>query len=115
VLALPACHPRCWWGLALRVTLDVQPSIVPALVLTALMAASVGYAMGHAISNPQLTNMVTNLVVFFVLLFSPIAFPPSGSPVAADGDAWLPFEHMAAVVRASLAPHLVPAAWRATT
>lgn len=91
------------------VTLDVQPSIVPALVLTSLMAASVGYAMGHAIPNPQLTNMVSNLLVFFVLLFSPIAFPGSQFPSWLQTlNAWLPFEHMAAVVRSSLAPQLVP-------
>ena len=110
VLALPGVVIALLVGVwRYGVTLDVQPSIVPALVLTALMAASVGYAMGHAISNPQLTNMVTNLVVFFVLLFSPIAFPPSRFPQWLQTvNAWLPFEHMAAVVRASLAPHLVP-------
>ena len=73
------------------------------------MAASVGYGIGQAISNPQLINMVTNLVVFFVLLFSPIAFPPSQFPSWLQTvNAFLPFEHMAAVVRASLAPQLVP-------
>lgn len=91
------------------VTLNVQPSIVPALVLTSLMASSVGFAMGHAISNAQLISMLTNLVVFFVLLFSPIAFPASQFPEWLQTvNAWLPFEHMADVVRASLAPHLVP-------
>lgn len=91
------------------VALDVQASIVPALALTALMAASVGYALGNAISNPLLIPLLTNLVVFFVLLFSPIAFPASQFPGWLQAvNAWLPFEHMAAVVRASLAPRLVP-------
>jgi ABC-2 type transport system permease protein len=53
--------------------------------------------------------MVTNHVVFFVLLFSPIAFPPSRFPERLQTvNARLPFQHMAAVVRASLAPNLVP-------
>ena len=90
------------------VTLDVQPTIIPALLLTSLMAASVGYAMGNAISNARLIPLVTNLVVFFVLLFSPIAFPASQFPQWLQTlNTWLPFEHMAAVVRASLAPQLV--------
>lgn len=92
------------------VTLDVQPSIVPALALTSLMAVSVGYAMGHAISNARLIPLVTNMVVFFVLLFSPIVFPASQFPPWLQTlNAWLPFEHMADVIRASLAPQLVPA------
>jgi len=110
VLALPGVIVALWAGvLRYGVTLDVQPTIVAALLLTSLMAASVGYGIGHAVSNPQLINMVTNLVVFFVLLFSPIAFPASQFPAWLQTlNAFLPFEHMADVVRASLAPQLVP-------
>lgn len=110
LLALPGVVVALWAGtVRYGVTLDVQPSIVPAVLLSSLMAASVGYGIGQAISNPQLINMVTNLVVFFVLLFSPIAFPPSQFPSWLQTvNAFLPFEHMAAVVRASLAPQLVP-------
>jgi ABC-2 type transport system permease protein len=110
LLALPGVVVALWAGvLRYGVTLDVQPTIAPALLLTSLMAASVGYAMGHAIPNAQLTNLIANLIVFFVLLFAPIAFPASQFPTWLQTvNAWLPFEHMATVVRASLAPQLVP-------
>jgi ABC-type polysaccharide/polyol phosphate export permease len=44
-----------------------------------------------------------------VLLFSPIAFPASQFPgwLQTIND-WLPFVHMATVIRAGLAPVLVP-------
>jgi ABC-2 type transport system permease protein len=83
-------------------------SLVGALVLVALMTSSVGFALGHAVENPLLINLVGNLTIFFVLLFSPIVFPPEQLP------GWLqavhevlPFQHMAATIRAGLTDGVV--------
>jgi ABC-2 type transport system permease protein len=79
-----------------------------AVVLTALMTSSVGYGLGHAIKNPLLINLIGNLTIFFVLLFSPIVYPPEQLP------GWLqaihqvlPFQHMAATLRAGLTDGMI--------
>jgi ABC-2 type transport system permease protein len=81
---------------------------VAAVLLVALMTSSVGFALGHSVENPLLMNLIGNLTIFFVLLFSPIVFPPEQLP------GWLqavhqvlPFQHMAATMRAGLTDGLV--------
>jgi ABC-2 type transport system permease protein len=81
---------------------------VAAVALTALMTSSVGYGIGHAIKNPLLTNLLGNLTIFFVLLFSPIVFPPAQLPGWLQAvHSVLPFQHMAATLRAGLTDGLV--------
>lgn len=84
-------------------TLRVSWLAVPAMVLVALTATTVGLGIAYA-ATPPVTNMVTQLIVFVALMFSPINFPADRLPE------WLqtihqvlPFQHMAQVVRESLA------------
>ena len=84
-------------------TLRVSPSIVPAVLLTISTATLIGYAFAHAIRKPMITNMITQLLIFVILGFSPINFPPENLPGWLQTvNEWLPFQHMAAVVRDSL-------------
>jgi ABC-2 type transport system permease protein len=89
-------------------TLHVSPAIVPAVLLTIGTATLIGYAFAHAIPKPMVTNMITQLLIFVILGFSPINFPPENLPgwLAAFNE-WLPFQHMAAVIRAALTNGLV--------
>jgi ABC-2 type transport system permease protein len=89
-------------------TLQVSPAIVPAVLLTIGTATLIGYAFAHAIPKPMITNMITQLLIFVILGFSPINFPPENLPgwLAAVNE-WLPFQHMAAVIRAALTEGLV--------
>ena len=89
-------------------TLQVSWDIVPAVLLTIGTATLVGYAFAHAIPKPMITNMITQLLIFVILGFSPINFPPENLPdwlVAVNE--WLPFQHMASVIRAALTDGLV--------
>jgi len=89
-------------------SLQVSPIIVPAVLLTIGTATLIGYAFAHAIPKPMITQMITQLLIFTILGFSPINFPPENLPdwlVAVNE--WLPFQHMAAVVRAALTEGLV--------
>jgi len=89
-------------------SLHVSAAIVPAVLLTIGTATLIGYAFAHAISKPMVTMMITQLLVFTILGFSPINFPPENLPGwLATVNEWLPFEHMAAVVRAALTDGLV--------
>jgi ABC-2 type transport system permease protein len=88
--------------------LDVSWTVVPAVLLTIGTATLVGYAFAHAIPKPMITQMITQLLIFMILGFSPINFPPENLPdwlVAVNQ--WLPFQHMAAVIRDSLTTGLV--------
>jgi ABC-2 type transport system permease protein len=88
--------------------LQISWVIVPAVLLTIGTATLVGYAFAHAIPKPMITNMITQLVIFMILGFSPINFPPENLPDwLASVNQWLPFQHMAAVVRAALTDGLV--------
>lgn len=90
-------------GWRYNAALTVRPSIVPAIVLAALMSASVGYCMAHAIEDPRVTNLITNVLIFVVLLFSPIVVPIAQFPHwLAIVQRWLPFYHMAVVIRGGL-------------
>jgi ABC-2 type transport system permease protein len=90
------------------VTYAVSPLFPLAVVLVALMSASVGFGLAHGIANVQITNLITNVLVFVVLLFSPIIVPLSQFPdwLAAIHQ-WLPFHHMAVVLRDGLTEGLV--------
>ena len=92
------------YGIAFSVT----PSIVPAVLLTVFTGTMLGYALSHAIANPMTTRMVAQMLVFFVMAFSPILYPASQQPDwLATVNGWLPFEHMATIVRAGLTTGMV--------
>ncbi len=89
-------------------TLQVSWAIVPAVLLTIGAATLVGYSFAHAIPKPMITQMVTQLLIFMILGFAPINFPPENLPDwLAAVNQWLPFQHMAAVIRAALTDGLV--------
>jgi ABC-2 type transport system permease protein len=89
-------------------TLQVSWAVVPAVLLTIGTATLIGYAFAHAIPKPMITMMITQLLIFVILGFSPINFPPENLPdwLAAVNE-WLPFQHMATVVRDALTDGLV--------
>jgi ABC-2 type transport system permease protein len=91
---------------SLRFEFDLSPHPLgaPAGVLVIGVAASaVGFLLAMVMPNPLITNMVSAVMLFFVLLFSPITFPADRLPgwLAAIHE-WLPFEHMADLMRATL-------------
>jgi ABC-2 type transport system permease protein len=85
------------------ISFTVTPSIVPAVLLTAYTGTMLGYALSHAIANPMSTRLIAQMLVFFIFGFSPILYPASQQPDwLATINGWLPFEHMATIVRAGL-------------
>lgn len=106
-------------------TLQVSPTIVPAVILSSMTATMLGYAISHAIANPMTTKLLTQLLVFAVLGFTPIFFAVDQLPGwLATLNWWLPFQHMAVILRAALtegphvgltASYLVLVAWTAVT
>lgn len=88
--------------------LRLSPSIIPAVLLTIVAATMIGYAFAHAIAKPMITQLITQLLIFMILGFAPINFPPENLPGwLADLNLWLPFYHMAVVMRDSLTEALV--------
>jgi ABC-2 type transport system permease protein len=92
------------YDLPLRLSL----SIVPAVLLTIVSATMIGYAFAHAIRKPMVTQLITTLLIFVILGFAPINFPPENLPGwLADLNLYLPFYHMAVVMRGGLTEGLV--------
>jgi ABC-2 type transport system permease protein len=92
------------YGIAFTVT----PDIVPAVALTAFTGTMLGYALGHAIPNPMTTRLITQVLIFAIFGYVPILYPAAQLPgwlVAVNY--WLPFGHMAVIVRAGLTTGLV--------
>ncbi|HEX6301396.1 MAG TPA: ABC transporter permease [Acidimicrobiia bacterium] len=88
--------------------LSLSPSILPAVLLTIVAATMIGYAFAHAIKKPMITQLITQLLIFVILGFAPINFPPENLPGwLADLNLWLPFYHMAVVMRDGLTESLV--------
>lgn len=93
-----------------RFDLDLRLSwgIVPAVLLTIVGATMIGYAFAHALQKPMITQLITQLLIFVILGFAPINFPPENLPRwLADVNLYLPFHHMANVIRAGLTEGLV--------
>ena len=85
------------------ISLAVSPAVVPAILLTAFTGTMMGYALGHAVPNPTVTRLTTQLLIFAIFGYTPILFPASQLPGwLAAGNEWLPFGHMADIVRAAL-------------
>jgi ABC-2 type transport system permease protein len=90
------------------ISLTVSPAIVPAVLLTAFTGTMIGYGLGHAVPNPMVTQLVTQLLVFAIFGFTPILFPAWQLPHwLATLNWWLPFGHMAVIVRDGLTAGLV--------
>lgn len=83
--------------------LAVGPDVVAAVLLVTLTGTLLGYAIAHAISSPMTTRLVTQLIVFGIFGMTPILFPVEQMPGwLGSVNAWLPFRHMADVMRAAL-------------
>jgi len=90
------------------ISLTVVPAVVPAVLLTAFTGTMIGYALGHAVASPMATRLTTQLFIFGVFGFTPILYPARQLPRwLASLNWWLPFGHMAAIVRAGLTTGLV--------
>ncbi len=85
------------------VGLSVSVAILPAVLLTAFTGTMLGYALGHALPDPMLTRLLSQVLLFGVFGFTPVAFPARQLPGwLASLNEWLPFGHMAVIVRAAL-------------
>jgi ABC-2 type transport system permease protein len=85
------------------VPLHVSLMIVPAVALTSFAGTMIGYAMAHALASPMATTLVTQVLAFAVFGFAPILFPIAQMPRwLGTLNWWLPFRHMAVVMRAAL-------------
>jgi ABC-2 type transport system permease protein len=95
-------------GARYHITFTVSPSIVPAVLLTAFTGTMLGYALAHALSDPMTTRLITQLLVFVIFGYAPILFPPWQMPAwLATVNSWLPFRHMATIVRGGLTDGMV--------
>jgi ABC-2 type transport system permease protein len=88
--------------------LAVSPVIVPAVLLVLTTGTMLGYALAHTIGNPVVMQLITQVTIFVILGFSPINFPRDQLPgwLATIND-WMPFHHMANVVRDGLTEGIV--------
>lgn len=85
------------------VPLHISPMIVPAVALTSLAGTMLGYAIAHALASPMATILITQVLAFAVFGFTPVVFPISQMPRwLGTLNWWLPFRHMAVVMRAAL-------------
>jgi len=90
------------------ITFTVSPAVVAAVLLTAFTGTMLGYALGHALPNPMTIQLAEGVLRFVVFGLSPILFPVEQLPGwLAALSWWLPFRHMAVIVRDSLAPEMV--------
>jgi ABC-2 type transport system permease protein len=88
--------------------LDISPVIVPALLLATFTGTMMGYALSHAIASPMTTRLITQLLVFVIFGYAPILFPAQQMPGwLATVNLWLPFRHMAVIVRDGLTSGVV--------
>lgn len=82
--------------------------LVPAVLVTLVTATLIGYAFAHAIPNPNITLILSQLLIFVTIGFAPINIPPENLPGwLAEIHEYLPFAHMARVIRHGIVPDLV--------
>jgi ABC-2 type transport system permease protein len=88
--------------------LVVSPSILAGVTIVLFTGTMVGYAMAHVIESPVAINLISQMMIFVILGFSPINFPIENLPgwLGAIHD-WLPFHHMAQVIRGGLTEGVV--------
>lgn len=79
------------------------PAVVPALLLVALTSTGLGFLIALVAPNPTVSSLVTAALLFAILLFSPVTFPSERLPGwLSTMHQYLPFEHMATLVRLTL-------------
>lgn len=88
--------------------LVVTPSIVPAVLVTLLTGTMIGYGIAHVIASPVAINLISQAMIFVIIGFSPINFPIEQLPGwLGTVHEWLPFHHMAQVIRGGLTEGIV--------
>ena len=88
--------------------LVISPSIAPAILVTLFSGTMVGYAIAHVVPSPVAIGLISQVMIFFILGFSPINYPIDNLPGWLAGlHEWLPFHHMAQVVRGGLTEGVV--------
>ncbi len=92
---------------------DIAWTIVPAVGLTLLCGTMLGYALAHAVPKPDITQLISQLLIFTLVGFAPINYPPENLPGwLSSAHEYLPFVHMARVVRDALVGGFVTDAGR---
>ena len=95
-------------ALRYHIQFDVSPMVIPAVLITLVSGTLLGYSLSHAIPRPEVTFLVSQVLIFVIFGFSPIAYPAGNLPAwLASVHQYLPFVHMADVVRNSLVDGLV--------
>jgi len=90
-------------GLRYHVEYAVSPAVIPATLLVTLAATMLGYALGHSVRSAIVGTMLSQSINIFSLGFTPMVFPPERLPGWLQAvNAGLPFEHLSALLRASL-------------
>lgn len=90
-------------ALRYHVSFDISPMVIPAVLVTLVSGTLLGYGLAHAIPKPEVTLLVSQVLIFVIFGFSPIAYPAENLPAwLATIHQYLPFVHMADVVRSSL-------------
>jgi ABC-2 type transport system permease protein len=85
------------------VSFTVSWLVIPAILLTLVCGTLLGYAMAHSIPSPEVTQLISQFLIFAIFGFSPISFPAENLPAwLAELPEYLPFAHMANVVRDAL-------------
>ncbi len=85
------------------VSFTVGGLVIPAVLLTLVCGTLLGYAMAHSIPKPEVTQLISQFLIFAIFGFSPISYPAENLPGwLAELHEYLPFGHMANVVRDSL-------------
>ncbi len=86
----------------------VSLSLVPAVLVTLLTGTMVGYAIAHVVGSPLAIQLISQVMIFFILGFSPINYPKDQLPGwLGAAHEWLPFHHMAEVIRGGLTEGIV--------
>lgn len=122
IIAIPgaaAALLAAW--LRFEVGLRVNPLLVPGVLMVLVCGSLVGYAYAHLLRDAKIVALVAQVLVFIVFGFSPVAYPATHLPGwLATTHNYLPFLHMAEVIRAGLtrgvvdniaASYLVLAIW----
>lgn len=90
------------------VELHISPLVVPAVLLVLVAGTLIGYAYAHLLPNAKTVALIAQVMVFVVFGFSPVAYPPGNLPGwLATLHTYLPFVHMADLIRAGLTNGLV--------
>ncbi len=90
------------------VGLSINAQLVPAVLLVLVSGSLIGHAYAHLLGDAKIVALVAQVLVFIVIGFSPMAYPPANLPGwLATAHTYLPFVHMADVIRAGLTQGLV--------